>query len=75
MNGNEPAFPMILAGEKVNGQAVTTVIAGLTKREYAAIHIAAIMGSDPVTKRSDVPEKAVRLADAVLIELAKGEDQ
>lgn len=56
-----PAFPI---------ETTSTAYApGLTKREYAAIHIAAALAGRGVTfAGEDVAKRAVELADAVLKE-------
>ena len=58
-----PAFPCAPI-------AVSEGLSGLTKREYAAIHIAAAMIGRGVTHTADGPVeiRAVALADAVLRE-------
>lgn len=59
---NEPAFPA----------TYETAANGLTKREYAATHIAAAMASRTVAYADeDFASRAVALADAVLAEAAK----
>ena len=58
----EPAFPCAPI-------AVSEGLSGLTKREYAAIHIAAAIASRRVNITPDYDAKdAVALADAVLKE-------
>lgn len=56
-----PAFPIETTS--------TPYAPGLTKREYAAIHIAAALAGRGVTfAGEDVAKRAVELADAVLKE-------
>lgn len=58
----EPAFPCAPI-------AVSEGLSGLTKREYAAIHIAAAIAGRNVTFGVDrLAQEAVALADAVLKE-------
>lgn len=65
---SDSAFPFSMI-ERFGGETYETKVPGLTKREFAAIHIAAALAGRGVTfAGEDVAKRAVELADAVLKE-------
>lgn len=68
-NGNAQAFPVPTVPGLPNGHIIFGA-EGLTKREYAAIKIAAGLCADP-SYDGDVAINAVKIADRLLAELSK----
>lgn len=65
----DSAFPNKRGHRDAQGVGFEIADTGLTKREYAAIHIAAALAGRAVTfAGEDVAKRAVELADAVLKE-------
>lgn len=62
-NSTKPAHPIVLPSRVCD--------AGLTKREYAAIHILAGLSSKPIHTYDSAAEESVRLADALFKHLDK----
>lgn len=78
-NANEPAFPFGQVSERT-GQPINGLFAaGLTKREYIAAMalqgLCANSGEYGEGYEDITASKAVKSADALLAELAKGEPQ
>lgn len=71
-NANTPAFPLPLGNENID-----PTVAGLTKREYfAAMAMQGMLALGPIQGQIDASvigqcKHAVRVADALLVELEK----
>lgn len=71
-NAKESAFPNSWTVEKRDGSVVTTIVHGLTKREYyTGLAMQALLSAKGYIPSYEIASDAVDYADALLLELEK----